>query len=201
MVSTFTNCRLQTIIFDTDGILLEFSRKFADWFNLHVIEGRWESSLLQGNPETWRFGFTHDEPAPILEHALQIFIDEHDHLPLLHPDIPSILHQLHDRYHIEIVSAYPHTHKRIANFLHHNMPYDVMACGIHDKVSYIQRRIQEGLEVVAIFEDGPHHIDKMIPIFGGKLWAPNEWNYLKSYKSSPHIRFYDDPSEWLSLCE
>lgn len=62
-----------------------------------------------------------------------------------------------------MVTAYPHEQRRIANLLHHKLPYDKLTCGAHDKITHIQNREREGAQVVAIFEDGPHNLDKYLP--------------------------------------
>lgn len=190
----------KTIYFDVDGVILDFTGPFSKFWNTGLQEKCWIGNVFSDNPDTWAFGLRpgiDDETE--LNKALHEFHQTHDHLPLLHPDIVTIMSELKQQYKIELVTAYPNAQKRLGNLMHHNLPYDVLSCGIIDKAAHIQAREREGDIVVAIFEDAPHHLGRYLPHYSDKLWAPSHWNYLSHMKDNKRIRFYDSPREWKEL--
>lgn len=190
----------QTIFFDVDGIILNYNRAFADFWNQGLIDNKWPGNPIDANPTTWYFGL--DPAKDDMTHheiAIQLFHETHDHLDLVHENIAHNMKLLSQYYIIEIITAYPDHNRRVANLLHHNIPYTHITCDIYDKLAHIKARELEGVHVVAIFEDGPHHLEKYLPEYGGKIWAPRLWNYLDSFKSNEEIRWYDCPEEWLSI--
>jgi len=190
----------QTLFLDVDGVLLDFTGPFADFWNRGLQLNRWIGEPIDNNPKTWSFGYCRgiDDMSEI-DRANASFNDEHDHLPLIHPDISEILSDLQNRFTIELVTAYPNQEKRVSNLLHHQLPFDKITCDVHNKLGHIQESEKNGSIVVAIFEDGPHHLEKMMPHYGGKIWAPSRWNYLKPLMTDERIRFYDSPYEWKQL--
>ncbi|CAH6419695.1 Hypothetical protein HVR_LOCUS771 [uncultured virus] len=191
---------VEAIYFDVDGVLLDFSSPFANYWNQGLEEKRWNGNLVSDNPNTWSFGYRPGiDDMTELNKAIGSFHEAHEHLPVIHGDIPAILKELQNRYHIILVSAYPDEEKRIANLEHHGISYDIIACNIHNKLEYIQEKEKEGFSVIAIFEDGPHHIEKLLLHYGGKIWSPAYWNYLSGMKDDKRIRFYETPHEWKDL--
>ena len=185
---------METIFFDVDGVILDFTGPFSIFWNEGIKNNIWKGINISSNPHTWSFGL--DVKDPHFIEALKIFHEVHEDLPLLNCEVKEVMDQLHNKFFIELVTSYPHLNKRIKNLLFHNIPYDKLSCDVNDKVSYIQK---SGSKVVAIFEDGPHHIDKYLSYYPGKIWAPNQWNYLIDYKQNPKIIFYDNPKDWLKL--
>ena len=187
----------RAIFLDVDGVILNFAAPLADYWNEGLKLNKWKGTPISGNPTSWSFGLDPmKDDMSELNRAIDIFHEDHEHLPLMHDNICEVLCELSNNYHIELVSSYPDLNKRIDNLLHHDIPYDKLNCNINDKLGFIQ---STNKEVVAIFEDGPHHIIKYLPHYPGKIWAPNNWEYLKPFKSDDRIIFYDDPSEWIRL--
>ena len=191
---------VETLYYDVDGVLLDFSLAFADYWNEGVKTGIWKGNEIDKNPNTWSFGYQYGiDDMTELNRALEIFHETHDHLQLVDPNIPRILNRLRKRYNIELVSSYPNENKRVQNLLHHKIPYNILSCNVHDKVDHIRKREDNGYKVVAIFEDGPHHLEKLLPYYGGKIWSPGHWNYLIPMKHHTGIRFYISSCEWMIL--
>lgn len=191
---------MKTLYFDVDGILLNFMKPFVDYWNDGLNENLWKGPVLSYNPTTWLWGLcVDDDNLKQINKASEEFHRTHDHLPIMHSNIVEIMKELQKQYKITLVSSYPHKDRRVENLAYHNIPYDSIVCDVHDKVGYIQNAETLGDVVVAIFEDGPHHIDKYLKHYHEKLWAPSCWNYLESHKNDSRIRFYDDPQEWKEL--
>lgn len=176
-----------SLIFDVDGIILDFTGPFAKYHN--------ERSKIQvsENPTTWNMGFLPSEDTTELYKLIDDFHIVHDNLPLIEENIPNILKQLQEKYNIILVTAYPDREKRISNLEYHNVPYDELICNATDKVECIKNH-----NVVAIFEDGPHHINKYLPNYSGKIYVPNFWNYTKDINKEG-IQFYSNSKQWLNL--
>lgn len=169
--------RVGTLYYDVDGILLDFVGPFVEYWNEGLKKKKWNGKLFDKNPETWTFGLRNGiDDMSEMNKAIEEF---HDYLPVMHGDISKILKELKSRYRIELITAYPDESKRIENLRNHNIPYDKLTCNINDKLSYIQEREKFGDQVVAIFEDGPYHLERFLPYYGNKLWAPNYWNHIK----------------------
>lgn len=191
----------KVLIFDVDGIILDYNTDFVKFWDQGLKEGKWSGPPLDGNPTTWTFGFTEEDDQTELDKAIWEFHDIHEPLPLLHDNIKQCLRIMAITYDIVLVSSYPDVEKRKRDLLFHDLFYHTLVCNVKNKVEYIKSMEDRGREIVAIFEDGPHHIDTMLPRFFGKIWAPRYWNYLKKYQTvnNTGIRFYSDPIEWLSL--
>jgi hypothetical protein len=190
----------QTICFDGDGVILDFSGPFSRFWNEGLASGRWEGITIDANPKQWRFRENQPFPEEV-DRAMTLFFEEHDPLPLLDPNICSILRELGQQYSLELVSAYPSPIKRQENLSMWGISFDVLSCGISDKLEYIRQREAEGIEIVAFFEDGPHYIVDMIEHFKEPhvVWSPRQWNYLSHLYDHSHIRFYQEASEWMTL--
>lgn len=136
---------------------------------------------------TWNFGLQYGiDDTKEVNKALDEFHRIHDHLPIMHKDIPNILNELKSMYKIELVTAYPDEKKRIENLLHHSLSYDTLICNVNDKLSHIK--------AIAIFEDGTtqsHHLDKLLAHYDNKVWAPGYWRYLEPYKNDSRVRLYE----------
>lgn len=192
--------RKETIYYDVDGILLNYTKSFAKYWNEEIENGRQIGSKIDHNPLNWSFTNGKSETEKIaIDNAIDDFHENHDHLPLMHPDIPEILNGMMNKYTIELVSSYPNIYKRLDNLNYHNIPYHRMACNVKNKLKHIQESERKGSKVIAIFEDGPHHIDAIIPHYSGKVWIPQHWNYLKYLEKEPRIKFYNNPHEWKNI--
>lgn len=47
------------------------------------------------------------------------------------------------------------------NLLHHSLQCNKLVCKVNDKLEHIKESENQGANVIAIFEDGSHHIDKL----------------------------------------
>jgi hypothetical protein len=61
-----------------------------------------------------------------------------------------------------MVSSYTNITKRIENLLFHDLKYHSLICSVNDKLSYVKNLEKDNHNIVAIFEDGPHHIERYI---------------------------------------
>lgn len=190
---------MNTVFVDVDGVLLDYNKPFVKHWNEGIDSGLYTGAHIMHNPVTWTFGLTQDDDQSELDRATMIFHDTHTPLPLLHPGVVDGLRHLYSKYNVEILSSYPDLDKRKHNLDLHNLVYHNINCNIQDKLSHINAHVAQGNNVVCIIEDGPHHIDKLLPEYAGKVWSPNMWNYLKDYLSDPRIRFYSNPVEWCRL--
>ena len=136
-----------------------------------------------------------------LKRAMDEFYDTHDHLPVLDENIIDHMNKLSKYFRIELVSSYPNVGKRVENLLYHNIDYDKLLCNVRYKCEYIKSQEKNGLEVVAIFEDAPQHIDSYLPYYPNKIWSPNFWKYLEVYFSDTRINFYSSSNDWLQIVE
>lgn len=187
----------QTLYYDVDGVLLNFSRSFSEHWNEGITQGKWNGPIIHENSDCWYLhgtGPIHEQNA--IDRQVEVFHQTHEPLPLMHQDIPLILKELSNQYVIQLVTAYPHLDRRIANLALHDLKYHRITCNVTDKLAHIQAREREGWPVKAIFEDGPHHLEKLLSHYGGKVWAPRCWNYLRHLHTDPRVRLYDHPMEW-----
>lgn len=190
------------IIFDVDGVILDFSGPFSVFWNKGLLEGRWEGVRFEANPKTWRMGLEEHDDRSELDRAIAIFYKEHDHLPLLNPMIPEVFRVLRSRdFEIDLVTAYPDEAKRIANLQHHEVPYDNLICDVHDKAAHVKALLSQGATISAVVEDGPHHLQRYLTHFEFplKIYAPYRWNYLQPLHGHPHIYFYEKETDWFRI--
>lgn len=195
------NDREEIIIFDADGVLVDFSKAFAAYYNERVRSGVYQGRFVDENPNTWSMGLTDQDDRTQLDAAIEAFYHDHDHLPLMHESIPGVMAELQKHFRIEVVTAYPLREKRIANFIEHNIPFDTLHCDVHNKLEYALKRLKEGYRIVAIMEDGPHHISRYLSHedTSSQIWIPSRWNYLSHLRDHPKLRPYYQETEWLDL--
>lgn len=189
-----------TLYYDVDGVLLNFAGPFAQHWNAGVEEGRFTGSTIVENSDCWYLHGTGPlEEQQAIDAEIEVFHCTHAPLPLMHEDIVSHLTHLSTKYVIELVTAYPHLERRMANLALHGLPFHRITCNVSDKLAHIQAREAAGYPVKAIFEDGPHHLAKLLPHYGGKIWAPKYWKYLTHLQGDQRVRLYEHPREWQAL--
>lgn len=167
-----------TLYFDIDGVLLDWNTAFADYWNAKHPE-----ASIGNNPLNWGYNPEHRD-------MIYEFCGSSSVLPLLDPRIPEVMHQLHAKYRIEILTGGSSFEHRAANLQRYNIPFDQLTCEAHNKIDRIHNP-------VAIFEDCPRHLDFMIAAYPDRVWAPQQWHYVRSY--ADRVKLYGSPIEWLSL--
>ena len=191
---------MNTLYFDVDGVLFDFNQPFVDYWNDGLTKNYWIGDNFVKNPTTWSFGLNKDiDNMSQLHKAIKAFDESNTLLPLTNKDIPHILSKLKQKYRIELVTSYPRINHRITNLVYHNIKYDKLSCNITDKLDYVSKSENLGYNVIAIFEDAPHHIDNYLKQYPYKVWAPQEFNYLKHYSTNDKVKLYSSCQEWLSL--
>jgi hypothetical protein len=191
---------MNTLYFDVDGVLFDFNEPFVEFWNDGLVENYWIGGEIVKNPTTWSFGLDKDnDNMSQLHKAIKKFDNSNYLLPLIDKDIPYILLKLKEKYRIELVTSYPNVNHRINNLQYHNLPYDKLTCNVTNKLDYVCNSEKLGYNVVAIFEDAPHHIDNYLTKYPFKIWAPKEFNYLKHYSTNNKVKLYESCQEWLTL--
>ncbi len=46
-----------SLFFDVDGVLLDYTKSFSEFWNQALLENRWSGIPIGSNPLTWRMGF------------------------------------------------------------------------------------------------------------------------------------------------
>ncbi len=83
---------------------------------------------------------------------MKLFLDTHEHLPLLDNNTADNINVLNKYYNVELISAYPHLSKRVENLLYHDINYHKLICDIHNKADYVLSQEKIGIDVVAILK-------------------------------------------------
>ena len=189
-----------TLYFDVDGVLFDFNNPFVDFWNDGLKLHLWTGNTFVYNPTTWSFGMDEnkDDMSQFYK-AIELFDNSNKMLPLIHKDIPHILRLLARKYTIELVTSYPHRLPRIYNLNYHDIVYDKLSCNISNKLKYVKEQETYGSNVVAIFEDAPHHIDNYLKHYPNKIWIPQNFNYLKDYTNDIRLKLYSTADDWLVL--
>jgi hypothetical protein len=167
----------KTIVFDVDGILLDFNKKFKEWvFKHHNLE-------IEYNPEYYSFyEYKHfsEDKQEFFEKKLMDFIRRFENnLPLIDAKLPILINKLRDEmgYKIVLITAYGGSQElRKKNLTHFGIKYDRIIFE-HDKLHVVQDLKPE---VAICVEDRPltvlsyakHNIHTAIP---------THWTYCKKF--------------------
>lgn len=192
---------LPIIIYDVDGVILDYNIEFMRWYHSHTPILR-RHNCIKYNPKTWEMGFVDGMDKSILDDLINEFHSVHSgEFPLIDECIPGIISELWETHRIIIISSYPNESTRINNLVLYNIKFDEVKCDISNKTTFIQENYNIE-DVSAIFEDGPHHIDEMVNIFPGKIHSPRMWDYVYDrYHSDARVKLYNSPYDWLKLLE
>jgi hypothetical protein len=110
----------ETLYYDVDGVLLNFAGPFSQHWNHGVTQGRFMGPLIPENSECWYIHGTGPlEEQQAIDAEIEAFHHTHEPFPLMHEDITTVLNRLSTQYVIELVTAYPHLDRRIANLALH----------------------------------------------------------------------------------
>ena len=197
------------LIFDIDGIILDLQGRVISHWNSLVANGMvTDQSVniqLPTNPATFWFGFSDHqwENIPQVQKEYYDLISQLTDLELLEHEIPSIMAQLRQHYHIILISAFEYPDKRISNLKLRAIPHDVLYCDIQNKVVFLRDQVfQDDEYPVAFFEDRPSTIAKYLENFPGvTIYSPARWKYLEHLKDNPTVKLYNSANEWLSLIQ
>ena len=158
-------------VIDVDGVLLNFTKGFAKFWNKNYPM----EHICPTNPSDWYFDYK--GPREIINTMIRQYVNTYPMLELMETDVPNVLSKLSKRYHITIVTAYPHEESRKQNLALHNIPYDNLICvDANDKVKTIL-----ALDPEFVVEDCPEHVEKLSnwPTFDKHIFVPRRWNYTK----------------------
>jgi hypothetical protein len=171
------------IVIDIDGVILDFSKAFADWFNEkhpnYEIDGvRWE---CPANANDWQFN--HPDNDWITE-KINEFIFLGTLFPLIDRNIPHHLLNLQKNYFIHLVTNYPTkmAPTRVATLLKYGVPYDNITFTDEHKGELVAK-----IDPVAVIEDSPKNI-RSIVAEGYHVYVPSYWNYVDCLRDEEHVR-------------
>jgi hypothetical protein len=163
------------IVFDVDGVILDFNTKFVEYHN------QLYSEQLTSNPNDWNFEWRKDPK--ILSIRIDNFVNTNPILPLLDIYWESFLKKCRNKYKVSIVTAYPNQINRIENLKLYNIEYDdIYFIAQANKADFIKQ-----LNPIYVFDDCPEIIDKL----NIKIYAPRKWNYLKKFQNNDKVVLYD----------
>lgn len=182
---------MQTIVFDIDGVILNFAKAFATWWNETIaIDGE---QKIPSNPHGWQFD--HPNKDKILK-AINEFISLRINYKLMEPGIPDKLFKLQHKYKIILLTSFPEEEKefRLHNLSKHKIPYDqIIFATPKNKLDVIRT-----INPVAIVEDYPKNILEFASQ-GYKVLVPGRWNYVKNIRESDKIKKYKNWDELMKL--
>jgi hypothetical protein len=175
-----------SIVLDVDGVILDFSTKFANHFN-DTHDANF-GIKLKPNPSAWNYELSGKECDYMVDHLYK-FIDSSPTLNLLDNMWPEYISALSAKYAINIVTAYPNEASRIKNLELHKIKYSSLTCcKQEDKVAEIIKKNPQ-----YVFEDCPAHIEKLSELLPNtKIFVPSLWNYTKGVDRRSNIILYDN---------
>lgn len=181
--------RTKTIVVDIDGVILNFTKPFSNWWNRNNYDAR----KLPENPHDWQFD--HPDLKLVLK-GIEEFAKTHEPYDLMEPKIPEYLTELKKKYIVHLVTAFPERHKefRIANLALHKIPYDKLTFADGHKIDLIKE-----IHPVALVEDSPKNIMDFVE-HGYPVYVPHHWNYTKNLKHEL-ITFYEKWEDLVDLID
>jgi phosphoglycolate phosphatase-like HAD superfamily hydrolase len=167
------------IMFDIDGVLLDFVTAFTDWSNYKYDE------RIVPKSDSWDMGF------PDFDNRLKQFAIDGGHNRMrAYPHAVYVFNQFASRHKIHIVTA---TELKNRLTVLRNQGFETSkifdAVTTDDKANEVYRR---GIRVCV--EDAPHHIEKLVEK-ACDVYAPR-YKYNDGNKS-PQVHYYDDIMELL----
>jgi hypothetical protein len=185
------------IIVDVDGVILDFSTGFANWWNQEMRYDLKYNHTVPTNPRDWCFEFKGE--SGVMGRKLREYMDGYPMLDLFDESAPKALEQLHKYFTIIIVTAYPHHDAREMNLemrgIKRGVHYDDMHCCPQGRIKGTKADYIESLhkhhEVEFVIEDCPEHVEQLITT-GYTVYSPRHWNYLQPLfeKFEKNIRNY-----------
>ena len=183
------------IVFDCDGIILDFSNGFCDYYEAKNYTQKYGSISRQ--PKTWNFDFTGDPK--IFPSIIKEFIDTRPSLSFIPGFDPTILKILKTKYPIYIVSHY---HDDIGRF--ENLSTLGIQKGIHYDELYCMPTRKEKINKIKelkpryYIEDSPDIVNTLIAAdFEKTIFVPS-YEYCNSVKDDTSVKRYAEPKELLT---
>ncbi len=187
----------ETIVFDCDGVITDFTKAFYEWYNT-INKFQEVYGPISSNPSNWIFDFQGDPQ--IIRTLVQQFINSNPSYKLIFDEMPRVLEQLKKKYRIVIVSHYPNQQHRVTNL--HNLG---ILPGVHYDNIYCVDTTQLKIQTVLMqnpsyyVEDAPYLINHFVNNYQIPLLVPNYYNYTKAIPDHPLITKYDHPLQLLNL--
>ena len=173
---------------DIDGVILNFSEPFAQWYNLHDAY----PNYLPSNPKVWAYGTV---PKQVIGTAIDAFLgaDPYPTLGLMDPQIPQYLESLREHYTLWIVT---NRKKRwMQEGLRNLERYGITRGVCYDHIVFAEgdkRDTLRQMNAVGIIDDKPLTAVRAGSM-GIPVYMPTYWNYVKEFRAQhddPNIHFY-----------
>jgi FMN phosphatase YigB (HAD superfamily) len=178
----------ETIIFDVDNVLLDFSKTFSIWLN----KKNTKYPKLSFNPNDYHHGYKNNLE---FKNYIAQFILEGVMMPPLEKDIPQIIQKLHKKYNIILLTAYPNMAARKANLKKLNIIYDKLVFAYPNVKPSVIKKMK--WDPIAVFEDRPSTI-KLLSKAGFLTFVPYRWNYIRNEDWTGHkLIFYNKLTDTL----
>ena len=177
------------LVFDVDGVILNFSKGFAEYFN-----AKHPHLNLAHNPEEWDYGLTGTD-LNLLKDNIKSFIDEGYHLELLHEDMPNSVNDAHNRFDVQIVTSFHNHSSRVSNLEKFSIKYNRIV--FSDNTNKVDILKQLGPKLIV--EDCPMHVERIqreLP--DAVVFVPDMWRYTQSVVGERVIK-YQDPKHLYEL--
>lgn len=177
---------MPNIVFDIDGIILDFNKKFIEWFKDKTGE------QLQHNPNHFYYEVDYKGDKEFLTKCVFEFVEkEEKHLEPICEEIlelPGKLRKL--GYKVYLITAYRNRECRIKNLKHYGVEYDEIIFD-RNKLPHVEKInpvfcVEDRLETIKEYSEA-----------GYKVLVPGSWNYVKPLidDSNPNIIPYYSTKE------
>lgn len=181
-----------TLVLDVDGVILNFCKAFAPWWNKNYMYER--QHRCSENPSTWNFGYVDKQnpsrSAEVIDLSIREFLMTGALFPLMEETVALTINRLREKYVIHLVTAFPENFAflREENLKMFNIHYDHITYVKEHKAATIDK-----IHPIAVVEDSPTHI-AAISAMGYKVFVPAYWGYVHPLiRNSPsNVHFYAD---------
>lgn len=169
-----------TIVFNIDGVVLDFFRAFKTWHN-----ARYADFEVVIDPE--HYYFTHEALTPSMSKRIEGFVAEGEHdLALVDTNMPSCIRRLQlSGIRVIGMTTYPHLESRATNLKNHGIAFDAL---LHKSSRFPS-------DVVAVVEDCPAYVAEYVEL-SHSVFVPR-WKYTKDLRGCTHYSTADELFEAL----
>ena len=178
-----------TLVLDVDGVILNFCKAFAPWWNKNYMYER--KHRCSDNPRAWNFDYVDKEHnAKIIDSSIREFLMTGALCPLMEETIALSINRLREKYIIHLVTAFP---KDFAFLREENLK---MFNIYYDHITYVDGSKTDAIcniNPIAVVEDSPQQIAD-ISALGYMVFVPAHWNYVHHLiRNRPaNVHFYMD---------